>query len=211
MTDNNMAAISGDFLRIDDAPKVFADEDNPADVQSDANATGDVMAGDPFRGVQSDTSMDFGGTPDDQDSVRTASGHTGFLDRILHEQDHSRRRELPPDIAAAIPPVRRPVDTDARTVSPDGLGTTGFTLGNPPNGQRIVWDRPGRTRVVVTNYGPNVLWVSTDGGVGPQSPNAVQIPVNGSREFRVTCELWAGSFAGGTQFDIQDEFYTQRA
>lgn len=177
-TDNDIAYISGDFLRIDEAPKVFAGEDDPADVASDANATGDTMAGDPMRGVQPDTSMHFGGTPDDQDSFRTASGHTGFLDRVFHEQDRHRGADsLPPDIAAGVPKRLRRVDVNGFARAAQKIKTSTFVLGAIPNSQRIAVERETRRRLVIANFdttGP--LYVSSDGGVAIGSPDAIRVP-----------------------------------
>jgi hypothetical protein len=213
VTDANMAAISGDFLRIDEAPKVFAGEDDPADVASDANTTGDTMAGDPMRGVQPDTSMDFGGTPDDQDAFRAAHGHTSFIDRILHDTDRSRGADrLPPDIAAGIPQKRRPVDVTSFNRAPSKMRTATFALGVSPNGQRAAWDRENRRRIVVTNWdatGP--LYVSESQGVAIGSPDAVRVPqaasatVPSSREFFTQGEIWVAGNTGAV-FDILDEF-----
>lgn len=215
MPDNDMSVISGDFLRIDEEAKVYADVDDPADVASDANATGDTMAGDPFRGVQPDTSMDFGGTPDDQDSMRTIGGHTSFLDRIHHDRQHGRGDQLPPDIAAGIPQRRRPVDVVTHNRCADAMQTTTFTLAVAPNGQRIAVDRDKRRRLVITNWdatGP--LFVSQDGGVAIGSPNSVRVPqaasatVPSSREFYTSGEVWVAGNTGAV-FDLLDEFDTE--
>lgn len=213
MADNDMSVISGDFLRIDDEPKVYADEDNPADVTSDANATGDVMAGDPFRGVQPDTSMDFGGVPDDQDSVRSAEGHTSFLNGILHEAGHANRHKgLPPEIAAGIPQRRRHVGTDSHSRAADRMRTATFTLAITPNGQRVLPERTTRRRTVITNWdttGP--IYVSASQSVAIGSPDAVRVPqaasatVPSSRDFYTQEEIWVAGNTGAT-FDVLDEY-----
>lgn len=213
MSDSDMSSISGDALRIDDAPKVFADVDDPADVASDANATGDVMANDPFAGLQADLSMNFGGVPDDQDSVRTVHGHTDFLGDLHQDKNHRRGSfALPPDIAAGLPKRRRRVDANIYSKAPDKMRTATFTLGIAPNGQRIAVDREGRRRLVITNYdttGP--VFVSESNGVTAGSPDAVRIPAapsattSSSRDFYTQQEVWVAGNTGA-MIDVLDEY-----
>lgn len=76
----------------------------------------------------------------------------------------------------------------------------------------IVRPRRDRFRVVVTNWGPGILWVSSDTNFSAGNPNAAQIPVNGFREFRSKGPLYATPTAATIPVcDVQDEYgYEER-
>lgn len=75
--------------------------------------------------------------------------------------------------------------------------------------------REQRTRVVITNQGPNVVYVGHDDLINP----SVAIPgpaiaVNGSREFRTAAQIVCIAASGGTNqsvVDVQDEYEYGRA
>lgn len=74
---------------------------------------------------------------------------------------------------------------------------------------KLVENRDDRTRVIITNYGPGVLYLSHDSvAIGVAQPNQLQVPVNGFRELRTTREIWATPAVAGTPqvVDVQDEY-----
>ena len=86
---------------------------------------------------------------------------------------------------------------------------------------RLVTKRSDRSRVVVTNWGPGVLYLAaaTDSNATQPSPNMIQVAPPGigvpgittasnSREFRTQDEIWAFPATIGTSqvVDVQDEY-----
>lgn len=74
------------------------------------------------------------------------------------------------------------------------------------SGAEYVKARADRHRVVITNWGPGVVYASHDTAV-TGAPNTVQIPVNGSREFRHSASVWLVAAVGTAPVvDIQEEY-----
>lgn len=152
--------------------------------------------------------MSFGETGHSQESVRTTHGAldllhavreevTEFVDREMGEAH--RREEWPPN-------QPRPKVVQTFPHCADNWRGVTYTLAVETH---IVVARDDRTRVVVTNWGPGVVYVARDTGTGLNEPqfNAVQIAVGGTREFRTRGDLWAFPAAGQLPVvDVQDEF-----
>jgi hypothetical protein len=86
--------------------------------------------------------------------------------------------------------------------------------------KRIVTKRPDRFRVVITNWGPGILYLSAEtANRNAASPAFVQVPPPGggaagtgvsqnSRQFFTQGEIWASPAIAGTAqvVDVQDEY-----
>ena len=189
-----------------------------------ADMPGDAFAGDyPFASdtghIAMDGGQDFGFPDPDQSEVRLASGILGFLEALLDPNaDGFPHNELSPELARIL------LKSKPHKMHTDMSGATMFavktdTTQTGPAAQRIVWERPSRRRVIITNYGPGSLFISHSGGnlinsntgFGPTNESVAIPPPSGgqnfSRELRTTAEIWAASNNGNnTVFDVVDEF-----
>lgn len=152
--------------------------------------------------------MTFGETGHAQESVRTNHGALDLLHAVQEEAHEWIEREARHEKEDRHWPPNAPKPKVIQTwphPADSWRGNT-YAVGTET---RIVQQRNDRVRCVVTNWGPAIVYIAHDSGTGLSEPqfNAVQIPVNGSREFRTKGELWAYPTPTNTPIvDVQDEY-----
>ena len=146
----------------------------------------------------------------DTGEVRTLSGALDFLTNVVEDVFDI------PDNDKTTPKVdgrhRGPtVDVNQRAATSWRGGT--FDI-QAVGGTKIVSERDDRTRVVVTNHGPGVAYLSAQKGGVISGPNMLRLadptvsPALSVREFRTADEIWAYPAVAGTSqlVDVQDEY-----
>lgn len=141
--------------------------------------------------------------------VRTHSGHLDLLHGIgedIHgwvEREEDKGRDIPNAWVKSNIPVRSQAVT---VVTRRPNRWRAFSYAAISSGVKILDNDMDRTRAIVTNWGPGILYLSHDSGSGPGAPNAIQVPVNGTREFQHDGAVWAFPAAASTPaFDVQEE------
>ena len=142
--------------------------------------------------------------------VRTAEGPLDMLNDVIDEIDNVIDTGHLHSARPLGQKFRGPViDTFARASDTWRGNTYDIGTSNAGLGIKVGQPRSNRARIVVTNWGPGIAYVGRDsnGGAAAQM-NVVQIPVNGSREFRHADEIYAFPAIPGTSqiVDTVDEF-----
>jgi hypothetical protein len=186
-----------------------------ADLQQDVNDP--VWPSEP-----ADTAVGTMSTGHHHGGLRTVTGAIDLMHNVVEEVDEWIGRDTQ-EGPGHIPPRKRdkPMLLEVFNRSTKSWRAVTWNVGNTASGgMKIVESRPDRLRVVVTNWGPGILYLSHDSGSGLTEPqtNTVQVPPPGPdatktgqqnwREFRTQGEIWAFPAAPGTPqlCDVQDEY-----
>lgn len=163
---------------------------------------------------------------DSNPAIRTLGGALDFLHGVEHELADWWKHEVeegrtPPDqlpewLRKNLPyrPNKFQGTVDVEASEDVDLSTYVVGTQNSSDYTMIARPRQDRFRVIVTNWGPGILYVAhqtTALTISPTSAtgngNWVQIAVNASREFRTRAVLYAFPTSGQTPtVDVQDEF-----
>lgn len=158
----------------------------------------------------------------EQDGIRTLHGALDLLQHV--EEDLLSWIENSTEVGPGHRPPRKRdkphiIDTVARAAK-SWRGVTWNVGTSLSGGIKIVEERDDRIRVVITNWGPGILYLSHESGSGTAEPqiNTIQIPPPGTgaagsilsnfRELRSKGEIWAFPATPGTPqtVDVQDEY-----
>lgn len=137
-----------------------------------------------------------------------ASGEVRLIDGVLDFMEEVAEEIFSPD--------KEPEKKDSRYKAPvldvqeraaTSWRATSYNIASG-GGTRILTARDDRVRAIVSNWGPGIAYLSHVTGSNIGGSNVIQIPVNGTREFRTADEIYAyPAVAGTTQIvDVQDEY-----
>lgn len=145
--------------------------------------------------------------PEGRTEVRLLDGVLDFVDDIVEDFFDTRTTETPLDRAQKSTHAAKVLDVAERAATSWRAGQFNVSA---QGGTKIVSERDDRRRVVVTNWGPGICYLSHEKGALITGTNVVQIPVNGSRTFNHADEIWAYPAVVGTtqSVDVQDEYGT---
>lgn len=141
--------------------------------------------------------------------VETVTGHKDFLTEVGLEifGEHGEATELPESVRKGLPVDHGLVEVNARPVAAESVACTTSVLPATGNSVQLVRERNSRRRLIVANWGPEIVYVAGDSGISTGSPNAAQIPVGVLREFRTQAALWAAGTNGSSPtVDVVDEY-----